>query len=72
MLGRMLALTALLLLVDLGLVFWFSTGQFVIGVIHGDRAIRQSEGNSGCFRSPRWLLGVQMPVKVASSIYSTE
>lgn len=42
-------------------------------MIHGDGAIRQSEGrNSEGLGSSGFLFWVQMPVNVTSSIYSTE
>jgi hypothetical protein len=71
-LGRLVVLFGFLLVVFLLLVR-FSIGQFVIGVIHGDRAIRQSEGrNSEGFRSSGPFLGIQDIVNIAGYISSTK
>jgi hypothetical protein len=67
-------LTVLVLLFVLVLSLWFSIVGFVIVVIHGDSAIRESEGRSGSndSRVPRSASGIQESVGVADYINSTE
>lgn len=62
-------------LLILVLSLWFSIVGFVIGVIHGDSAIRKSEGrsrSSNDSRVPRSAPGVQKSMGVADYINSTE
>jgi hypothetical protein len=72
-LRKLIGLTVLVLDLFLGLLLLFSVGSFVIGVIHGDSAIRESEGRSSndsrvSGSAPR----VQKSVGVADYIDSTE
>jgi hypothetical protein len=67
-------LTVLVFLLVFVLSLWFSIEGFVIGVIHGDSAIRKSEGRSGSndSRVPRSASRIQKSVGVADYINSTE
>jgi hypothetical protein len=67
-------LTVLVFLFVLVLSLWFSIVGFVIVVIHGNSAIRESEGRSGSndSRVPRSSSGIQESVGVADYINSTE
>jgi hypothetical protein len=74
-LTRLLGLTDLVLILFLVIVLflWFSVEGFVIGVIHGDSAIRKSEGrSSNDSRVSRSAPRIQKSVGVADYINPTE